>query len=85
MAIKAEPTSSMLLRAPRAREPGGDVALDILDHDDRVVDTMPIASTRRTATIVQREANAAMMKKVPISETGIATSGMIAARQSAGT
>ena len=39
MAISAEPTSSMLLRRRLARrQPGGDVALDVLDHDDGVVD-----------------------------------------------
>ena len=39
MAISAEPTSSMVLcAASRGLRPGGDVALDVLDHDDGVVD-----------------------------------------------
>ena len=39
IAISAPPTSSMLLiAASRGLKPGRDVALDVLDHDDRVVD-----------------------------------------------
>ena len=39
IAISAAPTSSMLLTAASCgRKPGLDVALDVLDHDDGVVD-----------------------------------------------
>ena len=39
IAISAAPTSSMLLtRGFARRQAGGDVALDVLDHDDGVVD-----------------------------------------------
>ena len=39
IAISAPPTSSMLLMAASCgREPGLDIALDVLDHDDGVVD-----------------------------------------------
>ena len=39
IAISAEPTSFMLfLRGLARRQPGRDVALDVFDHDDGVID-----------------------------------------------
>jgi hypothetical protein len=44
--------------------------------------TMPIASTNPNSDrLLSVKPNAAMKKNVPISETGMATSGMTAARQ----
>ena len=44
--------------------------------------TMPIASTKPNSDrLFSVKPNAAMKKKVPTSDTGMATSGMIAARQ----
>ena len=44
--------------------------------------TMPIASTRpNSERLLSEKPSAAMTAKVPISETGIATIGMIAVRQ----
>ena len=63
------------------REPGGDVALDVLDDDDRIVDhDADREHQAEQRQVVEREAEHAMKKKVPISDTGIATMGMTAAR-----
>ena len=44
--------------------------------------TMPTASTRpNSVRLLSVKPNIAMKKKVPINETGMATSGMMAARQ----
>ena len=44
--------------------------------------TMPMASTRpNSVSVFSEKPSAAMTAKVPISETGIATIGMIAVRQ----
>ncbi len=44
--------------------------------------TMPMASTRPNSDrLFSEKPNSAMKKKVPISDTGIATIGMTAARQ----
>ena len=44
--------------------------------------TMPMASTRpNSVRLFSEKPNAAMTKNVPISDTGMATIGMIAARQ----
>jgi hypothetical protein len=58
MAIKAEPTSSMLLRAAsRGERPVRDVALDILHHHDGVVhDDADGKHEPEERQIVEREA-----------------------------
>lgn len=58
-----------------------DVALDVLDHDDRVVDDQ--ADREDVARIVRRskeKPKAAMKMQAPKSETGMATSGTMTVR-----
>ncbi len=83
MAISAEPTSSMLLRAAsRGRRPAAMLRSTFSTTTMASSTTMPIASTRPNSDrLFSVKPNAAMKKKVPISDTGMATSGMIAARQ----
>ena len=83
MAISAPATSSIAgARASSGDRPCVEIALDVLDHDDRVVDDD--ADRQHQAEqrqVVEREADSAMTANVPISDTGMATIGMIAARQ----
>jgi hypothetical protein len=59
-----------------------EVALDILDHDDRVVDDDADRQHQpEQRQVVERVSERRSTVKVPISDTGIATTGMIAARQ----
>ena len=83
IAITAPPTSSMVCgRRSRGRRPWRDVALDVLDHDDGVVDHDADGQHQaEQRQVVEREAERRHDAKVPISDTGMATIGMIAARQ----
>ena len=83
MAISAEPTSSMLLRAAsRGASPDAILRSTFSTTTMASSTTMPIASTRPNSDrLFSVKPNAAMKKKLPISETGMATSGMMAARQ----
>ena len=58
MAISAAPTSSMVLwAASRGRQPVRDIALDVLDHDDGVVDDDADRQHKsEQRQVVQREA-----------------------------
>ena len=84
IAITAVPTSSMVrCAAALGSIARGDVALDVLDHDDRIVDDdadrQHQAEQRQH---VEREAERRRARRsVPISDTGIATIGTIAMRQ----
>ncbi len=61
------------------------MALDVLDHDDRVVDHQADREhDGEQGEQVDREAAAIMMKTAPISEIGIATTGMITERTEPG-
>ena len=71
-----------LARRVARRKAGRHVALDILDHDDGIVDhDADREHEPEQRQIVQREAERRHDAKVPISETGIAINGMMAARQ----
>src|SRR5215813_6004298 len=57
IATRAAPTSSMLLTAASWRKPGCDVALDVLHHDDRIVDDDPDREHQsEQRQIIQRKA-----------------------------
>ena len=83
IAISAEPTSSMLLRAAsRGASPAAILRSTFSTTTMASSTTMPIAKTRPNSDrLFSVKPNAAMKKKLPISETGMATSGMMAARQ----
>ena len=83
IAMSAEPTSSMLLRAAsRGGRPAAMLRSTFSTTTMASSTTMPIASTSPNKDrLLSVKPNAAMKKKLPISETGMATSGMIAARQ----
>jgi len=56
--------------------------LDVFDDNDRVVDDDATASTRPNRDrLLSDTPKTARIVNVPISETGIATTGMIVARQ----
>ena len=83
IATSAEPTSSMLLRAAsRGDSPEAMLRSTFSTTTMASSTTMPIASTRPNSDrLFSEKPKLARKKKLPISETGIATSGMIAARQ----
>ena len=83
MAMIGPLTSSIALYAASLRrEPRLDVALDVLDHDDRVVDHDADGEHQpEQRQRVDREAEAEQDANVPTIEIGTATSGMIEARQ----
>ncbi len=83
MAISAEPTSLMLLRAAsRGAKPAAMLRSTFSTTTMASSTTMPIARTSpNKERLFSVKPNAAMKKNVPISDTGIATSGMTAARQ----
>ena len=65
------------------RQPAGDPALDVLQHDDGVVDDD--ADRQHQAEqrqVVEREPSAAMTANVPISDTGTSIIGRIVPFQS---
>ena len=71
-----------LVRRVARRHALRDVALDVLDDDDRVVDhDADRQHQAEQGQRVEREAERAISAKVPMSDTGIATIGMIAVRQ----
>ena len=71
-----------LVRGLARREPERDVALDVLDDDDRVVDDDADGEHQaEQVSVLSEKPNAAITAKVPMSETGIATIGMSAVRQ----
>ena len=72
-----------LLRGFDRREAARDVALDVFDHDDRVVDhDADREHEAEQRQRVEREAEQrASRRSVPTSDTGTAASGMIDARQ----
>ena len=75
MAISAEPTSSMLLRAAsRGARPAAMLRSTFSTTTMASSTTMPIASTRpNSERLLSEKPNAAMTKKVPMSDTGMAT------------
>ena len=83
IAISAAPTSSMLLNAAsRGERPAAILRSTFSTTTIASSTTMPIASTSpNSERLLSVNPNTAMKKKVPISETGMATIGMMAARQ----
>ena len=83
IAISAAPTSSMLrIAASRGARPAAMLRSTFSTTTIASSTTMPIARTRPNSDrLFSVNPNIDMKKKVPISDTGIATSGMIAARQ----
>ena len=83
MASSAPPTSSMVLCAASAGErPSRRLRSTFSTTTMASSTTMPIASTRPNSDrLLRLKPSADITAKVPISETGIATIGMIAARQ----
>ncbi len=83
IAISAEPTSSMLLTAASWGErPAAMLRSTFSTTTIASSTTMPIASTSPNRDrLLSVKPKAVMKKKVPISETGIATIGIRAARQ----
>ena len=83
IATSAAPTSSMLRRAAsRGLSPAAMLRSTFSTTTMASSTTMPTASTRPNSDrLFSEKPNIAIRKKVPISEIGIATSGMIAARQ----
>ena len=85
MAITAPVTSLIAVDAASRRRPSVmlvDVALDVLDHDDRIVDDE--AGGERDAEErqgVDREAEQLTNAKVPISDTGMVIAGISVVRQ----
>src|SRR6516165_4702683 len=66
----------------RGRHAVAHVALDVFDHDEASSTTMPTASTRPNKDrLLSDMLAAARIVKVPTSQTGIATTGMMVARQ----
>ena len=77
-------TSSIALYvASRGDRPLLDVALDVLDHDDRVVDDDADRQhqAEQRQRVDARSRTPASAANVPTSDTGTASSGMIEARQ----
>ena len=83
MATRAAPTSSMLLiAASRGDSPVAMLRSTFSTTTMASLTTMPIASTRPNSDrLFSVKPNAPMKKNVPISDTGMATIGMTAARQ----
>ena len=83
IAISAPPTSSMLLRAAsRGESPASMLRSTFSTTTIASSTTMPIASTRPNSDrLLSEKPNRLITKKVPTSEIGIATIGMMAARQ----
>ena len=84
MEISAPPTSSIVsMRGLRGRHAALEIALDVLDDDDRVVDDDADREHQaEQGQVVERYPEArTRIANVPISETGIAMTGMIDARQ----
>src|SRR5258708_26708455 len=83
MAINAEPTSSMLrFAASRGARPAAMLRSTFSTTTIASSTTIPIARTRPNSDrLLSENPKIAMKKKVPISDTGIATIGMMAARQ----
>ena len=83
MAIRAPPTSSMVLcAAVRGSSPSSRWRSTFSTTTMASSTTMPMASTRPNSDRLFRLNPATFISaRVPISETGIATRGMIAARQ----
>ena len=83
MAMTAVPTSSMVLwAASRGDMPSAMLRSTFSTTTMASSTTMPMASTMpNSVSVLIEKPSAAMTAKVPISETGIATIGMIAVRQ----
>ncbi len=83
IAISAPPTSSMLLiAASRGCRPAAILRSTFSTTTMASSTTMPTASTSpNNVRLLSVKPNIAIRKNVPISDTGIATSGMTAARQ----
>ena len=83
IAISAAPTSSMLLTAASCGESPASILRSTFSTTTMASSTtMPIARTRPNKDrLLSVKPNAAMKKNVPINDTGMATIGMIAARQ----
>ena len=83
IATNAAPTSSMLLMAAsRGGRPAAMLRSTFSTTTMASSTTMPTASTSpNSERLLSVKPNSAMKKNVPMSETGIATSGMMAARQ----
>ncbi len=83
IAISAAPTSSMLLiAASRGLSPVAMLRSTFSTTTMASSTTMPMASTKPNSDrLLSVKPNTDMTKKVPISDTGMATIGMIAARQ----
>src|SRR5260370_33383277 len=83
MAINAEPTSSMVrFAASRGARPAAMLRSTFSTTTIASSTTMPMARTKPNSDrLLSENPNIAMKKKVPISDTGIATIGMTAARQ----
>ena len=83
IAISAPPTSSMLrFEASRGLRPAAILRSTFSTTTMASSTTMPTASTSPNSDrLFSEKPNSAMKKNVPISEIGIATSGMMAARQ----
>ena len=83
IAISAPPTSSIdLIAASRGDKPRSILRSTFSTTTMASSTTMPIASTSPNSDRLLRvKPNTLIMKKVPISEIGIATIGMTAARQ----
>ena len=83
IAISAVPTSSMLrIAASRGFSPAAMLRSTFSTTTIASSTTMPTASTRpNSVRLFSVKPNVAMKKKVPISDTGMATIGMTAARQ----
>ena len=83
IAISAPPTSSMLLiAASRGCRPAAILRSTFSTTTMASSTTMPTASTSpNKVRLLSVKPNIAMKKNVPISDIGIATSGMTAARQ----
>src|SRR5712675_1052687 len=83
MAINAEPTSSMLrFAASRGARPAAMLRSTFSTTTIASSTTIPTARTRpKSDRLLSENPNIAMKKKVPISDTGIATIGMTEARR----
>jgi len=84
MAISAPETSSMVLcAASRGESPSRSIRRSMFSMTTMASSTtMPMASTMpKSDRLLRLKPNAASVAKEPISETGIAMMGMIAARQ----
>ena len=83
IAISAEPTSSMLLTAASCGDsPSAMLRSTFSTTTIASSTTMPTASTRpNNDRLLSVKPNSDIRKKVPTSETGIASNGMTAARQ----